>query len=144
MSSTEFPETEAEIEPTSPESLKRRIDAGDRVTLLDTRAQSDFEEWHITDDTVTTINVPYFEFLDGIDDELVADIPADEPVVVTCAKGNPASSSLACSQTRGTTPPTSPTGCAGGPGCTTTPTSNCRPARWSVSTAVRRPAVWPI
>ncbi|TSD08546.1 MBL fold metallo-hydrolase [Haloglomus irregulare] len=87
MSSMEFPETEAEIEPTSPESLKRRIDAGDRVTLLDTRAQSDFEEWHITDDTVTTINVLYFEFLDGIDDELVADIPADEPVVVTCAKG---------------------------------------------------------
>jgi glyoxylase-like metal-dependent hydrolase (beta-lactamase superfamily II) len=87
MSTPEFPETEADVEPTTAESLKRRIDAGNRVTLLDTRARSDFEEWHITGDSVTTINVPYFEFLDGIDDEVVADIPADEPVVVTCAKG---------------------------------------------------------
>jgi len=87
MGAPEFPETETNVEPTSAESLKRRIDAGDRVTLLDTRAQSDFEEWHINGDNVTTVNVPYFEFLDGIDDELVTDIPTDEPVVVTCAKG---------------------------------------------------------
>ena len=31
--------------------------------------------------------MPHTEFLDGIDDESVADISADEPVVVTCAKG---------------------------------------------------------
>jgi glyoxylase-like metal-dependent hydrolase (beta-lactamase superfamily II)/rhodanese-related sulfurtransferase len=73
--------------PTSPESLKQRIDAGDRVTLLDTRAQSDFEEWHIGGENVTTVNVPHFQFFEGIDEKLVADIPADEPVVVTCAKG---------------------------------------------------------
>lgn len=87
MSAPEFPETETNVEPTSAESLKRRIDAGNRVILLDTRAQSDFEEWHIDGDNVTTVNVPYFEFLDGIDDKLVTDIPTDEPVVVTCAKG---------------------------------------------------------
>ncbi|WP_435064156.1 MBL fold metallo-hydrolase [Halobaculum sp. EA56] len=87
MSTPEFPETEADVEPTSAESLKQRIDAGDHVTLLDTRARSEFEAWHIGGDSVTTVNVPYFEFLDGVDDELVADVPADEPVVVTCAKG---------------------------------------------------------
>lgn len=87
MSTPEFPETAADIEPTSAESLKQRIDAGDRVTLLDTRAQSDFEEWHIDGDNVTTVNVPHLEFLNGIDDELIIDIPAYEPVVVTCAKG---------------------------------------------------------
>ncbi len=87
MSTPEFPETNADVEPTSAKSLKQRIDAGDQVTLLDTRAQRDFEEWHISGDNVTTVNVPYFEFLDGADDELVANIPVDEPVAVTCAKG---------------------------------------------------------
>jgi glyoxylase-like metal-dependent hydrolase (beta-lactamase superfamily II) len=87
MNEATFPETETDVEPTSPAELKRRIDAGEQVTLLDTRARADHEEWHIDGPGVTTVNVPYFEFLDGLDESLVADVPADEPVVVVCAKG---------------------------------------------------------
>ncbi|MFC7176757.1 MBL fold metallo-hydrolase [Halosegnis marinus] len=87
MNEAMFPETESEIEPTAPADLKRRIDAGERVTLLDTRARADYGEWHIDAPNVTSVNVPYFDFLDGLDESLVADVPADEPVVVVCAKG---------------------------------------------------------
>ncbi|WP_075936110.1 MBL fold metallo-hydrolase [Halosegnis longus] len=87
MSKPMFPETDAEIVPTTPAELKARIDAGESVTLLDTRAESEYETWHIDGPTVRTVNVPYFEFLDGFDADLVADVPTDEPVVVVCAKG---------------------------------------------------------
>ena len=87
MSKPMFPETDAEIDPTTPAELKTRLDAGESVTLLDTRAESEYEMWHIDGPTVRTVNVPYFEFLDGFDADLVADVPTDEPVVVVCAKG---------------------------------------------------------
>jgi glyoxylase-like metal-dependent hydrolase (beta-lactamase superfamily II)/rhodanese-related sulfurtransferase len=87
VSEVDFPETEADVEPTTAAALKRRIDAGESVTLLDTRPPAEFETWHVDGPTVETVNVPYTEFLDGFDPALVAELPADEPVVVTCAKG---------------------------------------------------------
>ena len=71
-----------------PETLKGRIDAGEDITLLDARMQSDYDEWRIDGDTVTSINVPYFEFLeDDIDEDVLEQIPADREVTVLCAKG---------------------------------------------------------
>jgi glyoxylase-like metal-dependent hydrolase (beta-lactamase superfamily II) len=90
MSEMEFPETDAEVEATDAEDLKARIDAGRDVTVLDTRATSEFEKWHVDGETVTVANIPYFEFLDGLTDELLARVPdpADgEPIYVVCAKG---------------------------------------------------------
>jgi len=50
--------------------------------------QSDYDEWRIDGETVTSINVPYFHFLDDdIDEDLIADVPADREVTVLCAKG---------------------------------------------------------
>jgi len=71
-----------------PETLKDRIDAGEDVTLLDARMQSDYEEWRIDGENVTSINVPYFEFLeDDIDEDVLDQIPDDREVTVLCAKG---------------------------------------------------------
>jgi glyoxylase-like metal-dependent hydrolase (beta-lactamase superfamily II) len=76
------------VESTSPEALKARIDDGEKVTLLDTRMSSEFEEWAIKGENVETINVPYFEFLDDEIDEAVLDqLPEDEHTTVLCAKG---------------------------------------------------------
>jgi glyoxylase-like metal-dependent hydrolase (beta-lactamase superfamily II) len=76
------------VESTSPEQLKASIDAGEEVTLLDTRMSSEFEEWAIDGENVEVINVPYFEFLDDeIDDEVLAQLPEDEHMTVLCAKG---------------------------------------------------------
>ncbi|WP_226042055.1 MBL fold metallo-hydrolase [Natrinema sp. DC36] len=88
MDETDFPTPDVEVESVSPDRLKERIDAGDDVTLLDTRMESEYEEWRIDGETVESINVPYFEFLDDeIDDDVLAQIPDDREITVLCAKG---------------------------------------------------------
>jgi glyoxylase-like metal-dependent hydrolase (beta-lactamase superfamily II) len=70
-----------------PATLRDRITKGREVFLLDTRTEDDFEEWHITGETVDVVNYPYFNLLDGIPDELHSDLPDDQPITVVCAKG---------------------------------------------------------
>ncbi|MFC6976734.1 MBL fold metallo-hydrolase [Halomicroarcula sp. GCM10025709] len=88
MNPEDFPTPDADVETVDPVTLKSRIDDGEDVTLLDARMASEYEEWHIDGDTVTSLNVPYFEFLDDdIDDEVLAQVPDDREVTVLCAKG---------------------------------------------------------
>jgi glyoxylase-like metal-dependent hydrolase (beta-lactamase superfamily II) len=76
------------VESTTPEDLKARIDAGEPVTILDSRMASDYEEWRIDGENVESINIPYFEFLDEeIPEDVLERIPEDEHVTVLCAKG---------------------------------------------------------
>ena len=84
----DFPTPESDVDSITAEMLKARIDGGDSVTLLDARMASDYEEWKIDGENVTSINVPYFEFLDeDIADDVLAQIPENEHVTVLCAKG---------------------------------------------------------
>jgi glyoxylase-like metal-dependent hydrolase (beta-lactamase superfamily II) len=88
MNPDDFPTPDVPVETVAPETLKNRIDAGEAVTLLDTRMKSEYEEWHIDGETVDTTNVPYFEFLeDEVDDDVLTRIPDDRTVTVVCAKG---------------------------------------------------------
>ncbi|WP_135536823.1 MBL fold metallo-hydrolase [Halostella pelagica] len=88
MNADDFPTPDVDVESVDPETLKDRIDAGEDVLLLDARMQSDYEEWHIDGENVTSINVPYFEFLeDDIDEDVLAKVPDDREVTVLCAKG---------------------------------------------------------
>ncbi|WP_435077742.1 MBL fold metallo-hydrolase [Halococcus sp. AFM35] len=89
MSEQEFPEPDVEVESIEPDRLKERIDRGEEVFLLDTRAAEEFDEWHIDGSNVTAHNVPYFEFLLGdVDEEIFEGIPDDREIVVLCAKGD--------------------------------------------------------
>ncbi|MFP4628768.1 MAG: MBL fold metallo-hydrolase [Halobacteriales archaeon] len=88
MDELDFPTPDVTIETITPRALKDTIDAGESVTILDTRMTSEYEAWHIDGETVTSINVPYFEFLDDeIDPEVLDRLPVDEELVVLCAKG---------------------------------------------------------
>ncbi len=88
MNESEFPTSEVEVESITPSGLKERIDAGEPTTILDARATDEFEEWKIEGDSVTNVNIPYFEFLAGEpDDELFEEIPENEEITVLCAKG---------------------------------------------------------
>ncbi|WP_137290691.1 MBL fold metallo-hydrolase [Natronorubrum halophilum] len=79
---------DVDVESVSPDGLKERIDAGEAVTLLDTRMESEYDEWRIDGENVESINVPYFEFLDDeIDDDVLAQIRDDREITVLCAKG---------------------------------------------------------
>lgn len=88
MNADDFPTPDVEVESVDPESLKDRIDAGEDITLLDARMQSDYDEWRISGENVTSINIPYFEFLDDeVDTEVFSQIPDDREITVLCAKG---------------------------------------------------------
>ncbi|TKX80200.1 MBL fold metallo-hydrolase [Halorubrum sp. SD626R] len=88
MDAEDFPTPDAEVETIAPEALKARIDAGEDLTLLDARMRADYEEWRIDGENVTSINAPYFEFLDDeVDADVLDRIPEDREVTVLCAKG---------------------------------------------------------
>jgi glyoxylase-like metal-dependent hydrolase (beta-lactamase superfamily II)/rhodanese-related sulfurtransferase len=86
---SQFPEIAAEPPELSAAALKARLDAGEHVTVLDTRRPADFDAWRIDAPGVTNVNVPFTAFLDA-DGEPVAELPdgvPDGPVVTNCAKG---------------------------------------------------------
>ena len=88
MNADDFPTPDADVSSINPETLKSRIDDGEAVTLLDVRMATEYEEWHIDDESVESINIPYFEFLDeAVDDDVLEQIPDDRELVVLCAKG---------------------------------------------------------
>jgi glyoxylase-like metal-dependent hydrolase (beta-lactamase superfamily II) len=88
MNVDDFPTPDVAVESIEPDALRDRIDAGEALTILDTRMSSEYEEWRIEGPNVESINVPYFKFLDeDIDDEVLNSIPADRKITVLCAKG---------------------------------------------------------
>ncbi len=82
-----LPDDAAAVEPIEPAALKEQIDSGEAVTILDVRAESEFEEWQIEGENVETENIPYYEFIEGVDDDLLERVPEGNPTVVVCAKG---------------------------------------------------------
>ena len=87
MDEDDFPTPDAAVGSIEPGALKERIDAGEQVTVLDVRAPSEFATWRVDGPSVETTNVPYYEFLDGVDDDLLSTVPRGDPLVVICAKG---------------------------------------------------------
>jgi glyoxylase-like metal-dependent hydrolase (beta-lactamase superfamily II)/rhodanese-related sulfurtransferase len=88
MDADDFPTPDVDVDSVDPESLKDRLDDGDDVTLLDVRMDSEYRKWRIDGESVDSINVPYFHFLDDeVDDDVLSQVPADRPVTVVCAKG---------------------------------------------------------
>ncbi|MEF8882782.1 MAG: MBL fold metallo-hydrolase [Halapricum sp.] len=87
MDADDFPTPDEPVEGITPEELRRQIQDGENVTILDTRTSGDFEEWHIGGENVSIENIPYFDFLDDVDEELLDSVPAGDPLVVLCAKG---------------------------------------------------------
>ncbi|MFW5905740.1 MAG: rhodanese-like domain-containing protein, partial [archaeon] len=85
---SEVPTSDVSVDSVESTELKRQIDGGESVTILDVRAESEFDEWHIDGESVEIHNVPYFEFIDGVDEETIETIPTGDPLVVVCAKGD--------------------------------------------------------
>ena len=75
------------VESVTPSELKGRIDSGADVFVLDARSADDFSEWHIDGANVEITNYPYYELLDGIPDDLLAELPDQQKITVLCAKG---------------------------------------------------------
>lgn len=53
--------------------------------ILDVRNQSDYQDWRIEGERVESVNIPYFDLIDGVD-EVLDQIPARKKLLVVCAK----------------------------------------------------------
>ncbi|MDQ0214687.1 glyoxylase-like metal-dependent hydrolase (beta-lactamase superfamily II)/rhodanese-related sulfurtransferase [Oikeobacillus pervagus] len=57
----------------------------ERLFILDVRNEADYKDWKIEGKNITSLNKPYFELLDGVE-EILPSLPADEKILVVCAK----------------------------------------------------------
>ena len=53
--------------------------------VLDVRNEGDYKDWKIEGETITSINIPYFDLLDGVEG-ILDQLPKNEQVLVVCAK----------------------------------------------------------
>jgi glyoxylase-like metal-dependent hydrolase (beta-lactamase superfamily II)/rhodanese-related sulfurtransferase len=91
MTDDGYPDPPAEVPTLSPASLKRALDAGESVRLLDVRDRDEVEEWAIDGPSVTSTHVPYAKFMQAKVRDTVADLAADVagsgPITVVCGRG---------------------------------------------------------
>ncbi|HEU5179452.1 MAG TPA: MBL fold metallo-hydrolase [Candidatus Polarisedimenticolia bacterium] len=72
----------------TPAELKRRLDAGETLRILDVRNEDEFARWRVeARRSPLTVNVPYFHFVEDPDNS-AARVPRDLPLVAICAKGD--------------------------------------------------------
>ncbi|MBO8156758.1 MAG: MBL fold metallo-hydrolase [Bacillaceae bacterium] len=57
----------------------------DELFILDVRNSSEYKDWKIEGENIESINVPYFDLIDGVD-SILDKIPEDKDVLVVCAK----------------------------------------------------------
>ncbi|WP_308633855.1 MBL fold metallo-hydrolase [Paenibacillus silvisoli] len=53
--------------------------------ILDVRNETDYKDWKIEGEKITSINIPYFELLEGVE-SVIDRIPVQDTVLVVCAK----------------------------------------------------------
>ena len=85
----QFPELDAPVEAITAAALWARLEAGERVTVLDTRRPEDVEAWRLTHPNARVVNVPFTAFLTA-EEEPVDAVPEgvpEGPLVTSCAKG---------------------------------------------------------
>lgn len=70
-----------------PGDLYERLDGGEQFGVLDTRAPADVDDWRIDGESVTFANVPYYQFLDGVPESALEELPEARPLYTVCAKG---------------------------------------------------------
>ncbi|TDL30915.1 MBL fold metallo-hydrolase [Jeotgalibacillus sp. S-D1] len=73
------------VTPLTAKQLTRKIIEKEALFILDVRNEDAYSDWKIEGEKVTSINIPYFDLLDGVE-EVIKKLPADVPVVVVCAK----------------------------------------------------------
>ena len=65
--------------------VARKVIDNKELFILDVRNEDAFADWKIDGHKFEYLNIPYFELLDGVE-EILPKIPADQDVLVVCAK----------------------------------------------------------
>ena len=76
------------VEQITADRVRRILDGEEDWFLLDVRNEIEYDRWKLEGkNTPETMNIPYFDFFDN-EDQIVAKIPREKPVLVVCAKGD--------------------------------------------------------
>ena len=67
------------------EEIANKIITKKPMFILDVRNEGDYTDWKIEGEAVTSINIPYFDLIDGVE-EILDQLPKNEQVLVVCAK----------------------------------------------------------
>ncbi len=65
--------------------LTKKVFGNEPLFILDVRNEADFNDWKIEGNQIQTINIPYFELLEGVD-SILDKMPDNQEVLVVCAK----------------------------------------------------------
>ncbi|WP_252503152.1 MBL fold metallo-hydrolase [Sporosarcina sp. Marseille-Q4943] len=65
--------------------VAKKVISKEAFFILDVRNEDAFADWKIEGENIQYLNIPYFDLLDGVE-EILDQIPADQDVVVVCAK----------------------------------------------------------
>ncbi len=72
------------VKPLQAKDVAEKVLFGE-LFILDVRNEADYEDWKIEGKEVTSMNVPYFDLLEGVD-HIASELPKDKDVLVVCAK----------------------------------------------------------
>ncbi|WP_171016696.1 MBL fold metallo-hydrolase [Pseudalkalibacillus caeni] len=73
------------LKPLTAKEVTTKVINKEPLFILDVRNESDFSDWKIEGESVKSINVPYFDLIDGVEG-IVDQLPKDENILVVCAK----------------------------------------------------------
>jgi len=73
------------LQPMTPHDLTQIIFQHEELFILDVRNQNDYHDWKIEGEKIESINIPYFDLIDGVEPAL-PHIPEGKKVLVVCAK----------------------------------------------------------
>lgn len=76
---------QGKVQKMSAHDLTELLFAQEELFILDVRNQEDYQDWRIEGHRVDSINVPYFELIDGVE-AVVGKLPASQKILVVCAK----------------------------------------------------------
>ncbi len=78
-------EGDVAITPMTAGEVAKKVISKEAFFILDVRNEDAFADWKIEGENIQYLNIPYFDLLDGVE-EILDQIPADQDVVVVCAK----------------------------------------------------------
>ncbi|MFF2889723.1 MBL fold metallo-hydrolase [Paenibacillus sp. NPDC057967] len=73
------------VKPMAASELAHNITQREPLFILDVRNETDYADWKIEGQSIESMNIPYFDLLDGVE-EAVKRIPSGRQVLVVCAK----------------------------------------------------------
>lgn len=64
----------------------KKILNNEELFILDARNEEDYADWRIEGGNVISVNIPYFDLLDGVE-SVLNKLPKGQRILVVCAKG---------------------------------------------------------